>query len=184
MFWSGHNNFMLIRARDLNVAREVLRRETSALDPKNDLFDAMTLEECTEASLLGERVTASLLSALGFLALALVAAGVYAVMAYAVSERRQELGIRMALGASRVALIGMVLRRGLGLTAIGLSAGALALVALAQTLADELDTPAAADLPLVACGAAFVLLTTTAAASFFPARRASRVDPMITLRSE
>jgi predicted permease len=184
MFWSGHNHFLLIRARDLNVAREALRREVAALDPKADLFDEMTLEECTEAGLMGERVTASLLSALGLMALALVSAGVYAVMAYAVSERRQEMGIRMALGASRVALIGMVLRRGLALTAAGLGAGVLALTALSQLMANELDAPAAADIPLVVFGTILVLVATTAAASFFPARRASRVDPMITLRSE
>lgn len=122
--------------------------------------------------------------ALGLGIAALVAAGVYAVMAYALNERRQEFGIRMALGANRVGLVRMVLLRGLTLTALGLAAGTLALAVAGPALVNAVESPLRGDLPLVACGVALVLLITTAAASFFPARRASRVDPMITLRSQ
>ena len=87
MFWSGHNNLFYIRARNLDTARETFRREAAALDPNKGLYDLSTLTNYTQAGLFGERVAASLLSALAALALTLAAVGLYSVMAYFVIEQ-------------------------------------------------------------------------------------------------
>ncbi len=184
MFGSGHNNLFYVRARDLDAARAALRREVEALDPNKGLYEVSTLAEYTQAGLFGERVAASLLSALAFLALALAAVGLYSVMAYAVSERTQEIGIRMALGARRVQVLGLVLWKGLAMTMVGLVAGAGAAIALARILASALGPSVNAAEPLVFAAAALSLILIALVASYIPARRASKVDPMTALRSE
>ena len=115
--------------------------------------------------------------------LVLVAVGVYSVIAYTVSRQTQEIGIRMALGASRRDVIGMVLRMGLWLVAIGLAVGLAASLAANRILASELWGVSARDPVTFAAGAA-VVLAAGAAACWFPARRATRVDPVIALRFE
>jgi predicted permease len=184
MFWSGHNNLFYVRARDLDAAREALRREVEALDPNRGLYEVSTLEEYTQAGLFGERVAASLLSALAFLSLALAAAGLYSVMSYAVSERTQEIGVRMALGAQRLQVLGMVLRKGLALTVVGLVAGAAAAVVVTRILASALGPSVSAAEPEVFAAAALTLILISLAASYVPARRATKVDPMTAVRSE
>ncbi len=177
MFWSGHNNFLFVRARDLNAARIAFRREAAALDPNKGLYDLSTLSEHTQAGLLGERVAASLLSALALLALILAALGLYSVMAYAVSERTQEIGVRMALGAPRFQVLALVLRQALAMTAVGLAAGIAAAFAGARLITNVLD-------PAVFAAAAAVLVLVALVASYLPARRATKIDPMCALRSE
>ncbi len=184
MFWSGNNDLFYIRARDLDAARATLRREVAALDPNKGLYDPATLVEYTEAGLFGERIAAGLLSALGLLALALAAAGLYSVVAYAVSERTHEIGIRMALGASRGGVLGMVLSQGLVMTLTGLAAGMAATVAAARILSRALDSPVGIGEPLVFAGTALCLILVALLASYLPARRATKVDPMIALRAE
>jgi predicted permease len=183
MFWSGHSNFVYIRARDTNAARAALRREAAALDPSQGLYDVSTLADYTQAGLFGERVAAGLLSALALLALALAAAGLYSVMAYAVSERTQEIGIRIALGAGRGQVVAMVLQQGLVMTAAGLAAGFAAALGGARFLSDALESPVSAE-PLVFALAALALVLIALLATGIPARRAAKVDPMISLRSE
>ena len=184
MFWSGHDNFVYIRARDLDEARETLRREVAALDPNKGLYELSTLEEQTQAGLFGERVAASLLSALGILALAQAAVGLYSVMAYAVSERTQEIGIRMALGAPRHQVLGLMLRRGLAMTIMGLAAGIVSAIAAARVLSSTIETPISADEPAVFTVATPTLILTALLASYIPARRATKVDPLTALRTE
>jgi putative ABC transport system permease protein len=184
MFWSGHDNFVYIRARDLDEARGTLRREVAALDPNKGLYELSTLEEYTQAGLFGERVAASLLSALGILALALAAVGLYSVMAYAVSERTQEIGIRMALGAPRHQVLGLMLRRGLVMTITGLAAGIVSAIAAARVLSSAIETPISADEPAVFAVATLTVILTAALASYIPARRATKVDPLTALRTE
>jgi ABC-type antimicrobial peptide transport system permease subunit len=184
MFYSGHNNFIYLRARDLDAARLTLRREAAALDPNKGLYELSALTDCTQAGLFGERVAASLLSALGVLALLLAAVGLYSVMAYAVSERTREMAIRMALGAQRRQVLGLVLRKGLAMTVTGLAAGAAATIATARMLSSTLGAPLSTAEPLVFAAASLLLLAIALLASYIPARRATEVDPMTALRSE
>ncbi len=184
MFWSGHNNLFYIRARNLDAAREALRREVAALDPNKGLYETATMTDYTEAGLFGERVAAGLLSALGVLALVLAAAGLYAVMAYAVNERTHEIGIRMALGAGRGGVLGMVLRQALTMTIAGLTAGAAAALMIARFLSSASDSGVSINEPAVFAAAGLCLILVAILASYLPARRATKVDPMIALRAE
>jgi putative ABC transport system permease protein len=115
--------------------------------------------------------------------LVLVAVGVYSVIAYTVSRQTHEIGIRMALGASRGDVIGMVLRMGLWLVGIGLAIGLAASMAATRVLASQLWGVTARD-PLTFAGVSIVVLAAGIAACWFPARRATKVDPTIALRFE
>jgi predicted permease len=185
IFYSGHNNFVYIRtAGDLDAARSALRREVMAMDPAAAFYDALPLVEYTEAGLFAERIAAGLLSALGVLSLALAALGLYSVMAYAVSERTHEIGIRMALGAQRRSVLGMILWKGLAMTLTGLAAGLTTGVLGVRLLSSTLNLPVSLAEPSVFAAAAFFLLAVALLASYVPARRATRVDPLTTLRAE
>jgi putative ABC transport system permease protein len=122
-------------------------------------------------------------SAVGVVAMALAAIGLYGVIAYAVARRTREIGIRMALGAQPSAVVAMVLRQGLGLAAIGLAVGAVIAFGAANALAGALYGVSAID-PIAWTGAVGVLLTVAALANAVPARRAAVVDPSRALRSE
>ncbi len=184
MFWSGNDNFFYVRARNLDVARAALRREAAALDPNQGLYELSTLADYTQAGLFGERIAAGLLSALSILALVLAAFGLYSVMAYAVSERTEEIGIRMALGAQPRQVLGRVLWQGLTMTAAGLAAGVGATMAGARILTRALDTPVSTGDPVVFAVTVISLVLVALLASFIPALRAIRVPPITALRSE
>jgi putative ABC transport system permease protein len=115
--------------------------------------------------------------------LVLVAVGVYSVMAYTVSRQTQEIGIRMALGARRADVLGMVVRMGLGLVAIGVVLGFVASLAATRVIASQLSGVSPRD-PLALVAAVGVMILAGVAACYFPARRATRVDPMVALRYE
>jgi ABC-type antimicrobial peptide transport system permease subunit len=115
--------------------------------------------------------------------LVLVAVGVYSVIAYTVSQQTREIGIRMALGASRGDVIGMVLRMGLGLMGIGMVTGLAASIGVNRVLTSELFGVTAHD-PTTFVGVMLVVLAAGVAASWIPAQRATRVDPVVALRFE
>ncbi|MDP3000117.1 MAG: ABC transporter permease [Bryobacterales bacterium] len=160
-----------------------LRREAAAIDPNAGAFDAMPLAEYIAAPLFPQRMAASLLSALGVLSMLLAAVGLYSVMAYAVSQRTHEIGIRMALGARPGDVLGMVVRQGMALTAAGLAVGVGVALAATHLVASMLVNVSATD-PLVFAGAALFLGLVALAASFLPARRATRIDPIFALRHQ
>jgi putative ABC transport system permease protein len=160
-----------------------LRGEVAGVDPNAVAFDAMSLTDWTEVTLLPQKVAASMLAALGLISLVLAAVGLYSVMAYAVIQRTQEIGIRMALGALPGDVLRDVLRRGLLLTITGLALGLAAAFALARLVAAMLVHVSAAD-PLTFGGAALFLMLVALVASYVPARRATKVDPMVALRCE
>jgi putative ABC transport system permease protein len=146
----------------------------------------MTLQSWTEITLIAHKMAARLLAALGLISLLLAAVGLYSVVAYAVIQRRQELGIRIALGAGRRQVLFDVLVRALALSIGGLGLGtvaayALAVVARSSTslLIDVRSTDPASFL-----GASLVLILVAAVASYLPALRATRVDPIVALRCE
>ena len=124
-----------------------------------------------------------LLSGFALLALLLAAVGIHGVVAYSVSRRRREIGVRMALGAARDNVIGMVLKEILKLVAIGLIAGAIGALACSRFIAGMLYGTRAAD-PLVLSSCAAVMLAVAGLAAWLPARRAASINPIEALRSE
>jgi putative ABC transport system permease protein len=135
------------------------------------------------ATLTEPRVTSWLLGAFAGVALALAALGIYGVLAFAVAGRIPELGLRMALGARRTDVLGLILRQGLTVIAVGLGLGLAASLALGRLLSRWLFEIHAAD-PLTLTLACVPLAAVALLACWLPARRAARVDPMVALRWE
>jgi putative ABC transport system permease protein len=160
-----------------------MRREAAAVDPNAGVFDAMPLTEYIGTPLFPQRFAATLMSALGVMALLLAAVGLYSVMAYAVSQRIHEIGIRLALGAGPRDVLRMVVRQGILLTSAGVVAGMAAALAVTRLLSGLLVGVSATDPLIFTSAAAFVLLVALAA-SYLPARRASKVDPITALRHQ
>lgn len=147
------------------------------------LSDTRTLEQVKSESLGGNRLRTYLLLAFAAIALLLAAIGLFGVISYTVNQRTHELGLRAALGASPWNLLQLVVRHGLGLTALGLFIGIVGSLALTHLLKSLLFEVSPRD-PLSLVLAGLVLALVAAAASFIPASRATRVDPMIALRYE
>jgi putative ABC transport system permease protein len=160
----------------------ILRREALALN-QDAVFSTRLLSDATTGSLFAQRVVASLLGVVGGISLLLAAIGLYSVMSYAVSQRTQELGIRMALGAQPGDVLGLVLREGLRLTVPGLLAGSVIGLATTRFIGGMLVNVSASD-PLTFASAAAFLVVVAALASYLPALRAMRVDPVVALRNE
>ncbi len=163
------------------VAR--MREELQALDSNISFFDARTLSDNMAVVLFPVRMGAALLTAFGLLALSLSAVGVYGVIAYAVSRRTREIGIRIALGAGANDVLGMVIGQGMKVVVVGVVLGMLGALALSSLLGSLLYDVSTLD-PVAFLGTAAVLLLVALVANYIPARRGARVDPMVALRSE
>jgi putative ABC transport system permease protein len=170
-------------AGDANQLMATLRSEIQSLDPKLSLLNVETMNNRVDQSLQGERTQATLLGSAGVMALLLAAVGLYGVMSYTVAQRTREIGIRMALGASRGNVLGLVLKQGAALVSAGLVIGLAAAFGLTRLVASSLFGVTAVD-PVTFAGTSLVLLLVSLAASYLPARRATKVDPIIALRSE
>lgn len=165
------------------VVAEV-RNALRALDPALPVYDARTVTEHMQTAVFAQRMAANLLGAMGVLALLLAAIGLYGVMAYAVSQRTQEMGIRLALGASPGTLLGMIVGQGMKLAVIGLVIGmAIALGAFGSIGAMRSLLPGISPLdPITFVAVPVVLGLIALLASWIPARRAGKVDPVEALR--
>lgn len=161
----------------------VLRREIQALDAGVEIWALLTMNDYIQAAFLAQRITATLLVVLGGVALGLAALGIYGVMAYVVSQRTHELGIRMALGAQVRDILRLVLGQGAVMTGTGLAVGLASAVALTWLLRNFLFGVSPLD-PLTFLGVAALLAGVSLGACLVPAWRASRVDPAIALRYE
>jgi predicted permease len=160
-----------------------VRRELAALDPNMALEQAMPLSRLIGLTLFPQRVAAVAMGTFGLVGLLLAAIGVYGLLAFHVTSRTREIGIRMALGAPIVGVIRLVLRYSLRLTLIGTAVGLLAAFAATRLLASLLYGVTPLD-PLTFIAAPLLLLGMALLASYLPARRAARVDPTVALRSE
>jgi putative ABC transport system permease protein len=166
-----------------NATGADLRRAIMAADPNQRVQRMQTMEDVVAATTAGSRFDALLFAIFAGLALALTAIGVYGLLAYSVAQRRSEIGTRMALGASRADILGMVLKQGLLLGGVGLALGLGGAVLLARSLGSLLFGVKPSD-PLSYAVVAVTLLGVALLASYLPARRATRIDPMVALRYE
>jgi putative ABC transport system permease protein len=169
-----------IEPRSLETA---VRGAVAGVNADQALSNVRTLEQITDESLVANRVQSLLIGIFAGVALLLAAIGIYGVIAYAVTQRTHELGIRAALGASGTSLRALVFRDGMRLVLVGLALGLVGSIALGRLVSSMLYGVSARD-PLTLAVVTVVLAAVAAAGCFFPARRATKVDPMIALRYE
>ena len=160
-----------------------LRAAIQKIDPDLPFMDIRTQQQQIDSTMQQERIFASLTAGFGLLALALACVGIYGIMAYTVAQRTNEIGIRLALGAERTQVRGMVLREAGWLAALGIAAGLAAALALGRLIKTMLYGLQPAD-PLSLTTATLLLLAVVLTAAWIPALRASRVEPMNALRHE
>ena len=159
------------------------RRVLAAIDIDRPLWEIKTLQRVIANEIIGLSYVAVMLTVLGAIALALSAVGIYGLMAYAVTERTHELGIRMALGADRSDVLRMIFERGLLLTFCGLAIGLAVSIPLARLLSSLIYGVSATDMATFG-GTAVLLAAVALLACYVPARRAMSVDPIVALRQE
>ena len=160
-----------------------MRRELAALDPDLPIFDVTTVDDLGAAQVNDTRVVMAFLGAFAAVAVLLAATGVWGIVAYAVSQRRRELGVRMALGARSEQLVARVLRQGLAGVLAGLGVGLVAALVLSRLLESLLYEVGTTQPSAFVAGGGLVLVVALLAA-YVPARRATRVDPVESLRAE
>jgi macrolide transport system ATP-binding/permease protein len=180
------NSYNIVIARTQGDAPALLRdmrRALLALEPNLVFVESQTMEGEVATTLFLVRASAWLVGVVGLVAMALAAIGLYGVIAYSVAQRTREIGIRLALGAAPSSVLGLIMRQGLRVAAVGLAFGCLAGVFASRLIAGALYGIGAGD-PVSWGAAVAVLLSVSAAANLVPARRASRVDPSEALRVE
>ena len=175
----------IVRARtaDPTSVASAVREAIWSVDRGVPVFDIRTMDQIVSRSLTSRRFAAVLLSSFAVLALALAVIGLYGVLSYAVTQRTSELGVRFALGATPGQVLGLVLGDGLRLTTIGVVLGAILGAGAARAMSRLLFGIQSFDLAVFAVAIA-ILMVVALIASYIPARRASRVDPMVALRNE
>ena len=175
---------LMIRAGgDAASVTSLMREEVRAIDPDLPLFEIKTMDQQLAQARWPFRVFGAMFAIFALIALALSAVGLYAVTAYSVAQRTQEIGVRMALGAQAPQVWWLVVRRGLVQLAIGLSIGLAGAFGVGQLLKSLLVQTSTRD-PLTLTSIVLLLMVVSVLASFWPARRATRLDPVAALRNE
>jgi predicted permease len=168
---------------DMGTALTTIRAAVKSIDPAMPIFETKTMDQHMERALLAPRLSASLAAPAGLLAALIAAIGLYGVMAYSVSRRTQEIGIRVALGATPASILALTGERGLSLAAIGIGLG-LVLSLLSSGVVSILLFGISPTDPVVFVGVPLLLAAVSGLACYMPARRALRVDPLSALRQE
>jgi len=187
--WSQHvalldsMSFELRTVGEPSAVAAAVRQAVAEIDPAVPVLSLLTLEQQIDDQLKQERLFARLSTAFGLLALVLASVGLYSVRSYSVSRRTSEIGVRMALGATRGEIVTLVMRETAALSAVGILLGLAVGYAVTGLIRSMLFGLEPHD-PLTFAGAAVVLATVSAAAGYLPARRASKVDPMVALRQD
>jgi putative ABC transport system permease protein len=173
---------LVVRSRlDPTAMMNAVRREVQAVDPDQPVFTVQTVDQMLTQATWPYRVFGSLFAIFALIALVLSAVGLYAVMAYSVTQRTPEIGVRMALGAERGQIARLVMRRGLIQLGIGLTLGLAGAFGVSRVLSDLLTGVTPTD-PLTFATISALLIAIGLAACLIPARRATRVDPLVALR--
>jgi putative ABC transport system permease protein len=170
-------------AGDPTALSESIRREVLQLDKEQPVFRIETLDQLIATSTGQRRFSVMLFGVFAAAAIALASVGLYGVMSYAVTQRTHEVGIRMALGAQRRDVLGLILRQGLRLTLGGIAIGLIAAWAATRLLVNMLYGVSATD-PLTFAGVSLLLIGVALLACYLPARRATKVDPLVALRND
>ena len=176
-------NVMVRSNTDPLTLVRVLQQRVWSIDKDQPLTDVDSLTGVISSSVAEPRFRAWLLGAFAVAGLALTLTGIYGVISYSVSQRVQEIGIRMALGAQSGDVLGMVLKQGMGLALVGAILGLLGSLGLMRLLSSQLFGIKPTD-PVTFALSALLMIVVAACASYIPALRAARVDPMIALRNE
>jgi predicted permease len=181
--WGGRMTYAVRTRLDPATMAPALRAVVRNIDPDLPMIDIRTQEEQINANMQIERMFAALTSGFGVLALALACVGIYGIMAYSVANRRNEIGIRLALGAKPGQVRGMILRESSALAIAGIAVGAAAALGMTRLVKSMLYGIQPYDLATLTAGV-LLLLAVALAASWIPARRAASVQPMEALRHE
>jgi hypothetical protein len=179
VFWEWVRGRPRRARRPASVA--AVRRELKAADPNVAIFSVKTMAQHMERQQVLPQLMASLIVPAGILAAITAVIGLYAVMSYAVGRRTREIGIRVAIGATPGNVLGLVLRQGLGVTAVGLGIGLAASFGLTRLVSVLLVGVSASD-PLIFVGVPALLLSVAVVASYVPARRALGVNALVALK--
>ena len=174
---------LISTSNDPMALADVLRREVLAIDTGLPIGDVRPMEDLVSGSVGRDRLGAALMTAFALLALLLAAVGIYGVIAYAVTQRTREIGIRSALGAGTRRIVSLVLGQSARMVVLGLAVGVVASLALSRVLREVLYDVAPRD-PAILIAVSFLLLAVAILAAFVPARRAARVPPIVALRLE
>ena len=168
---------------DPQVVAPVLRSAAASFDETLPVSDIRTMTRHLGIALMPARLAGAALGVFGLLGLVLASVGMYGVMAYTVSQRRREIGIRMAIGAAGGDVVGMIMKQGLSLVIVGAAIGIGGALAASRLLRGVLYSPSVLD-PMTFVGVPLLLTAVAALASWLPARRASGVNPLEALRRE
>jgi len=176
-------NLVVLTASDAVSMVPAIRNQVLSVDKDQPVSDIMTMEQRLAKSVAAKRFVMSLLGAFSILALGLAAVGIYGVMAYLVTQRTQEIGVRMALGAQKRDVLRLVVGKGMVLAIVGTAIGLVASLALTRLMRSLLFEVTPTDW-LTFVIVSVVLLTVALLACYIPARRATKVDPLVALRYE
>ena len=182
-FAYGQMNIVIKSTRPLNALAPSIRKTVAAMDPALPIVQLRTMEDVIGASVTRQRFLSLLLAIFATVALLLAAIGTYGILAYMVSERQREIGIRMALGAGNNQVVGLVLSQGLGIAGAGIVVGVIGAFGLSRLTASLLYGVSPSD-PVTYVAVAGVIALVAVAACVVPTRRATRVDPLEAIRTE
>lgn len=181
--FASQTNFLLRTTSDPRAYAKAVEAAIHQVDPALPVYSVRPLENAISASYFGQRIGGSFLGLFGAIALAMAAIGLYGVLAYTVSQRSREVGIRMALGASRANVLGLILSQGGRLAAVGLLIGLGTAFGVTRFLSFLLFDVSPTDVPTLA-GVSVLLAVVALLASAIPAHRATRIDPILAIRHE